>query len=392
MATEPLWGIINRICPHCGQEVEMSILWFTEEYNGQRSDRTHWTVARCRRCLETSTFIDTDPQYRYHTGGSEPLTCNRGKICEKCGAEYDILDHDWGEWANSLNGTHKRVCKRLDCCAVDRGNCSGDSNATCVRWGICSTCGGRYFEGHKIDSAYSSDAAGHWKACVYCNGARTDEDGHTLEENPMPQFLKSPADCVSPAVYYKSCAVCGYIDKTLTFVSSATTTRQFTHWYGEWTGNGDGTHDASCRREGCRHTAKVECTLADYTIGEEAATVCAVCGEVSDGARLALLTGGTAAEQSSLGKLTLRMGETQSGERILSVGFERGGRLPQPAGEIQITLPAKLLDGYTLRVLNADGTETELPFTINGDETAFTLNFEAQADRPAAVIRLVPAA
>ena len=86
------------------------------------------------------------------------------------------------------------------------------------------------------------------------------------------------------------------------------------------------------------------------------------------------------------------MGETQSGERILSVGFERGGRLPQPAGEIQITLPAKLLDGYTLRVLNADGTETELPFTINGDETAFTLNFEAQADRPAAVIRLVPAA
>ena len=93
----------------------MSILWFTEEYNGQRSDRTHWTVARCRRCLETSTFIDTDPQYRYHTGGSEPLTCNRGKICEKCGAEYDILDHDWGEWANSLNGTHKRVCKRLDC-------------------------------------------------------------------------------------------------------------------------------------------------------------------------------------------------------------------------------------------------------------------------------------
>lgn len=41
MATEPLWGTINRICPHCGQEVEMSILWFTEEYNGQRSDRTH---------------------------------------------------------------------------------------------------------------------------------------------------------------------------------------------------------------------------------------------------------------------------------------------------------------------------------------------------------------
>ena len=79
----------------------------------------------------------------------------------------------------------------------------------------------------------------------------------------------------------------------------------------------------------------------------------------------------------------------QNGERVLSVGFEYGGKLTQPTGQMEITLPAALLDGYALMLLDADGVETALPHTLNGGEAAFTLDFAAD-ESPALVLRLIP--
>ena len=76
-------------------------------------------------------------------------------------------------------------------------------------------------------------------------------------------------------------------------------------------------------------------------------------------------------------------------EQILSVGFEYGGRLSQLTGQVEITLPAELLDGYALMLLNADGAETMLFYTLNGGEATFTLDFTTDA-RPARVLRLIP--
>ena len=75
----------------------------------------------------------------------------------------------------------------------------------------------------------------------------------------------------------------------------------------------------------------------------------------------------------------LRIGDLQNGERMLSVGFEYGGRLTQPTGQVEISLPAALLNGYTLMLLDADGTETVLSHTLNGDEATFTLDFTTDA-------------
>ena len=42
-----------------------------------------------------------------------------------------------------------------------------------------------------------------------------------------------------------------------------------------------------------------------------------------------------------------------------------------------------------LSLLNADGTETELPFTAEDETAAFTLDF-ADGEIPARLIRLIP--
>ena len=173
--------------------------------------------------------------------------------------------------------------------------------------------------------------------------------------------------------------------------------KKLLHWYGEWSPNGDGTHSADCRREGCRHTGKVECETFEYRLlfadaEDYVFTVCPVCGEVSDGARLALVTEAVAkAEHLPQGEPVLRLGDLQNGERILSVGFEYSGKLTQPTEPVEIHLPAELLEGYALKLLDADGTETELPFTVTEDTATFTLNFDAQDEIPVRMIRLVPA-
>ena len=166
------------------------------------------------------------------------------------------------------------------------------------------------------------------------------------------------------------------------------------HWYGEWSPNGDAASSADCRRNGCRHTGKVLCEpLACRLLLKDAEaydfTLCPVCGEVSDGARLTLIEEAKAtAQRLPRGELVLRIGDLQNGERMLSVGFEYGGRLTQPTGQVEITLPAAMLDGYALMLLDADGVETALPHTLNGDEATFTLDFTTNGG-PALALRLI---
>ena len=120
--------------------------------------------------------------------------------------------------------------------------------------------------------------------------------------------------------------------------------------------------------------------------------LCPVCDEVSDGARLALVTEAKAqAEHLPQGELVLRLGDLQNGERMLNVGFEYSGKLTRPTEPVEINIPAELLEGYTLHILAADGTETELPFTVTEDTAAFTLAFDAQDEIPVRAIHLVPA-
>ena len=169
-------------------------------------------------------------------------------------------------------------------------------------------------------------------------------------------------------------------------------TKTLLHWYGEWTSNGDGAHSATCKRKDCKHVGKNECAIVEFKQDEATRTLCPVCGNVSDGTHLALVEEVKAeGEHLPYGELVLRMGETANGNTLLSVCFEVSGKLTRPKGEVKITMPAELLNGVTLALLNADDTEIELPYIVEGENAVFTLNF-TDAEIPTALIRLIPTA
>ena len=169
-------------------------------------------------------------------------------------------------------------------------------------------------------------------------------------------------------------------------------TKKLLHWYGEWMNNGDGTHSAACKREDCKRVSKTECAIVEFKQDEATLTLCPVCGNVSDGTHLALVEEVKAeGEHLPYGELVLRMGEMANGNTLLSVCFEVSGKITQPKGEVKITLPAELLNGVTLALLNADGTGIDLPYIVEGENAVFTLDF-TDAEIPTALIRLIPTA
>ena len=218
--------------------------------------------------------------------------------------------------------------------------------------------------------------------CDYTTYRELDALGHSYEASTVQPT------CTKEGHTLHTCARC-----KASYTDAVVSSRG--HWYGEWSPNGDAASSADCRRNGCRHTGKALCEpLVCRLLIEDAETydftLCPVCGEVSDGARLTLIKEARAtAQRLPRGALVLRIGDLQNGERVLSVGFEYGGRLTQPTEQVEITLPAELLDGYALMLLDADGAETALSYTLNGDEATFTLDFTAD-ESPALALRLIP--
>ena len=130
------------------------------------------------------------------SGGTGTFTCTKGKTCEKCGAEYGILGHDWGAWTSDgdgTHGTHTRRCKRSNCDAEETGSCSG-GYATCDSLGMCNTCGGSYYGGH---------AWGEWSSAG--NGTHTRSCTNYCREVDTANCTGGTATCSAKAV----CEVCG---------------------------------------------------------------------------------------------------------------------------------------------------------------------------------------
>ena len=462
----------------------------------------------CYRCYDEFTenhwSIDT-PRYK--------ATCTKVAVCTSCLMSYgEYGPHDWGAWqSRGNNSEHIRHCQRDGCDAVDTASCSGDSSATCITLGTCSTCGGQYYSAHAFPAGqnWHSDDKNHWLSCTVCHEAKTKMGAHWFVQGAVSVCLKSAATCVAPAVYYTNCDYCyhkgtdTYVDpnngpdpnnhdmmhhdakaptcteigwneydacqregctyttkveipalkhKLVHHDAKAPTctetgweeydtcsrcdyttkveipapghdytekvvkptcgkggytlhtckkcndsykdhqTKTLLHWYGEWTSNGDGTHSATCKRKDCKHVGKNECAIVEFKQAEATRTLCPVCGNVSDGTHLKLVEEVKAeGEHLPYGELVLRMGETANGNTLLSVCFEVSGKLTQPKGEVKITMPADLLNGVTLALLNADGTEIDLPYIVEGENAVFTLNF-TDAEIPTALIRLIPTA
>ena len=154
---------VQRRCARCGSTETREILGY-RKYDSN-SHRVY--VTECPNCHN-----DGNVSYlQVHTGGTQGPTCTEGKICEDCGAEYDIPGHVWGAWTPNGNGTHTRRCTNPNCDAKEENvPCGGDPNATCISPGTCTTCKGRYDGDHKwINPANSSLGNGtHRIICLRC--------------------------------------------------------------------------------------------------------------------------------------------------------------------------------------------------------------------------------
>ena len=261
MAPEAKAETVRNICSSCRKQADLEITGF-ERFN----DDYHYVIYICSHCGNSSYALFIGNPITSHSGGTETPTCTTGKTCTRCGTQYGKLGHDWGAWqSRGNNSEHFRTCQRDGCDAEQTAGCSGDSSATCITLGTCTTCGGQYYSAHTFpaNQSWDSDAENHWVSCTVCHEAKTKMGAHWFVQGNDSSCLKSAATCVSPPVYYTNCAYC-YRKGTDTYVHP---------WYEPDPNNHDLVHhDAkaptcteigwneydACQREGCTYTTKVE--------------------------------------------------------------------------------------------------------------------------------------
>lgn len=364
-------------CAFCGIREERE----ARRYEKYDSTYHRVYVTECQNCHKDGNIT----HLQVHSGGTQGPTCTEGKICKKCGAEYDIPGHAWGEWKPNGDGTHTRRCTNPNCDAKEENvPCGGDSRATCIRPGTCTTCGGSYYGGHDLVQ-YAAKAPTcteiGWNAYETCSRC----DHTTYAELPALNH-DYQAVTVEP-----TCETDGYTVFTCSRCKDSYTadpTDQLGHQFGAWSPNGTGSQSASCLRQGCAHTGSTDCRKFTFRTAEgETLIFCPVCGQAENAAQLEMIEAATAWANS--GSLSAEDVTARTNGEYLSVAFETAGSLTQPTGRVRLALPAGLLEGKTLVRIAPDGTQTELPFETERGKLIYTLDF-ANSELPVMLFRLVP--
>ena len=405
---------VQRRCARCGSMETREILGY-EKYDSN-SHRVY--VTECQNCHNDGNVT----LLQVHTGGTQGPTCTEGKICEDCGAEYDIPGHKWITPANSSlgNGTHRIICLR--CGLNGTASCSG-GYATCTSPGVCAACGGSYYGGHDLvqhaAKAPTCTEIG-WDAYETCSRC----DYTTYAEQPALNHALVHHDAQAPTCTEKgwnafdTCNNCNYTtyaelpalnhdyqavtveptcetDGYTVFTCSrckdsytADPTDQLGHQFGAWSPNGTGSQSADCLRQGCGHTGSTDCRKFTFRTAEgETLTFCPVCGQAENAAQLEKIEAATA--WPLIGSLSAEDVTARTNGEYLSVAFETAGSLTQPTGRVRLALPAGLLEGKTLVRIAPDGTQTEMPFETKRGKIILTLDF-VNSELPVMLFRLVP--
>ena len=387
-------------------------------------------------------LYDTDQHYRYcrknktahveyadHTGGT--ATCETRAMCDVCDEYYgQMLGHDYvmhdaqAATCTEIGWAAYATCSRCDYStyaekpALGHDYVTHDAQApTCteIGWDAYETCSRCDYSTFAEKPALGHDYVTHDAQAASCTEVGWDAY-ETCSRCDYSTYAEKPAlgHDYAAKTTKPTCTEKGYTTHTCTRCQDSyrdAIVSALGHWYGEWTPNADGTNSASCLRDAYEHT--VDCVRFSFVLtAEDVRTefvLCPVCGEVSEirlidengevvetreAVRLLLVEDAKAealTERLPGGELVVRMGALESGEQLMSVVFEWGGEPTQSTGQVKITLPAGLLEGYALCLLSEDGTETEL--TLEGDEdeetVSFTLDF-TNSETPVQVIRLIP--
>ena len=301
------------------------------------------------------------------------------KVCSDC--KYQIDNYDSGDIDPNNHDLIHHEAKAATCTEI-----GWEAYDTCSRCDYTTyvelTNGGRSLTHHAGKAATCTEIG--WEAydtcshCDYTTYVELPALGHDYQAEIIPRT------CEDDGYTLHTCTRCAdrYADTIIPHCG---------HWYGEWTANGDGTQRAECLRGGCHHEKTVDCEIIELPALN--ISLCPVCGTVSDGSKPALANASVKIISGRIphGEPLLRLGALQGGERLLTVGYVYGGQLSKASCQVRVALPAELVNGCTLSLLNADGTETAVDCTVDGESAVFTLDF-AQSQHDALLLRLIPVA
>lgn len=194
-------------CAFCGIREEREARRY-EKYDSTYH-RVH--VTECQNCHKDGNIT----HLQVHSGGTQGPTCTEGKICKKCGAEYDIPGHAWGEWKPNGDGTHTRRCTNPNCDAKEENvPCGGDSRATCIRPGTCTTCGGSYYGGHDLvhhEAKAPTCTDPGWNAFDTCKNCNYTTRKELPAQHDLKQHAAKAPTCTEKGWdAYDTCNNCNY--------------------------------------------------------------------------------------------------------------------------------------------------------------------------------------
>ena len=206
----------QAVCDHCGQSYgALAAHSFTAETAEEQYLKSAAT------CTEKAV---------YYKSCAACGTSSKGTADEATFTSGKPLGHDWGAWMPDGEGTHKRVCTH-DASHVETAGCTyGDwSTNQDSHWKTCTVCGG---EAERLNHA--DPDCDHF--CDTCGIRMTEHD--FTGEIAITALLYKEANCLSPALYYKSCKICmlsskGTADEA-TFAAGETNPNRHAEEPGDW--------------------------------------------------------------------------------------------------------------------------------------------------------------
>ena len=211
----------QAVCDHCGQSYgALAAHRFTAETAAEQYLKSAAT------CTEKAV---------YYKSCAVCGTSSKGTADEATFTSGKPLGHDWGAWTPDGEGTHKRVCTH-DASHVETAGCTyGDwSTNQDSHWKTCTVCGG---EAERLNHA--DPDCDHF--CDTCGIKMTEHD--FTGELAITALLYKEANCLSPALYYKSCKICMLSSKgtasEATFASGEKNPDRHAEEPGDWQLDGD---------------------------------------------------------------------------------------------------------------------------------------------------------
>ena len=211
----------QAVCDHCGQPYGALK---AHSFTAEKAEEMYLKTAAT--CTEKAV---------YYKSCAVCGTSSKGTADEATFVSGKPLSHDWGAWTPDGEGTHKRVCTH-DASHVETDGCTyGDwSTNQDSHWKTCTVCGG---EAERLD--HSDPDCNHF--CDTCGIKMTEHD--FTGETAITALLYKEANCLSPALYYKSCKICMLSSKgtasEATFASGDKNPNRHAEYPGAWQTDAD---------------------------------------------------------------------------------------------------------------------------------------------------------